>query len=60
MSKLLCYHLFPNDVTHVCGHYLTSIGQRGLAGTHHLLFIVDWRAIHDKDLGGTQICDRFI
>jgi hypothetical protein len=30
-----------------------SVSQRNLERTRHLLFIVDWRAIHDKDLGDT-------
>jgi hypothetical protein len=60
VSNECCQEAGDYDVTHVCGHYPMSVSQRNLERKCCLSFIVDWRSVHDKDLGGARICDRFV
>jgi hypothetical protein len=53
VSDESCWEARDYNVTHVCGHHPASICQCNLEWTRCFLFIVDRRAIHDEDLGGT-------
>ncbi len=48
------------DVTHMSGHDLSAIRKQNLERTHCRTLVDDRNTIHNKYLGGTQICDSVI
>ena len=60
MAREHCREAGDLDVTHMCGLYLFAVGQIDREGHHSRTFVVDIRALHDKNGGSTRVGNGLI